>query len=547
MAKPFTPQNKLRHSPPTITKAFQLQAARKVQEENTQTESPNSKRQHSPEGDEKARKFIVLDASKDDNGKTSNSDHLLFANTPLSDGEAETVPEPECVTTIIPEEGSNGGKDRLIETLSNLVRLCEKHRNTQGDIKDMIITAQKIALDIFTKQSTDSSTQTTDPKDHRRLQWQEQINSCKNTQDRSILCLEKWPQEAFQRTSCNIDKINVIGTTCLLVAKKGQIMSDSCSALRKQIPALDRIDHQNAQKISTICSTEVIDGSTQTDSKVFLLTLTEDDTENILGAMEEFRLKLGVTETNLQTVILSEEHNTIRKAMELVFADTEVSFSIVSRRRPESKTKPVFESLVVNPGAMSYADMVRSVRTNIDNEELGVRVVSVKKTEEGELELKVKGKISALQNRINEKVPEVTTRHVKRTIVLHIRDLEEEVTKAEIEEGIKKALPLGGCENVNTTSIRPAYGNTCNATIKLPEDMAKLIHKKGFVQIGLVSARVRIREETVKCFKCRNTGHTQKECTGEDMRDVCFTCRKKGHKRANCPNRQQLRQHTKYD
>ena len=199
------------------------------------------------------------------------------------------------------------------------------------------------------------------------------------------------------------------------------------------------------------------------------------------------------------------------------------------------KQNPKTETITIAPGSMSYADLLKSVKENVHGDELGVRILKATKTSAGELEMKVQGSAKTITDVINTRVPAAKTSLKKTIKTMHIRDLEEDVTESEIMTGLVNALPIDLRTNYTVKSIRPAYNNTSRATIQLPSDAANFLHTRGFLQVGLVSARIRLRVETQTCSRCWGEGHSPRECKGEDKRDRCFNCREKGHQKSQCP------------
>ncbi|XP_022161818.1 uncharacterized protein LOC111027709 [Myzus persicae] len=60
--------------------------------------------------------------------------------------------------------------------------------------------------------------------------------------------------------------------------------------------------------------------------------------------------------------------------------------------------------------------------------------------------------------------------------------------------------------------------------------------KAGKVRIGLVWAKVRLRENVKRCFNCLGYGHTRAKCNRIDHRDACSLCATTGHRAAECSN-----------
>lgn len=223
---------------------------------------------------------------------------------------------------------------------------------------------------------------------------------------------------------------------------------------------------------------------------------------------------------------LTAEGGVVRKAIELVFAGLGVTWSLTTRQK--KPTKPTTETLVVSPGDMTYAKLVKSCKENVVSEELGVRVLTIKENK-GCMEMRVSGKVKALKDKIQERVPGATLAEKRRTTTMHLKVLEEKVTKEEIVSGIKRALKYDALQP-DVTSIRPAYDNTCRATVKIERKAAEVLAKNGYVQVGLISARILIREERARCFKCKE----EEDYKGEYKPNTCFKCKEPGHLKADC-------------
>lgn len=50
----------------------------------------------------------------------------------------------------------------------------------------------------------------------------------------------------------------------------------------------------------------------------------------------------------------------------------------------------------------------------------------------------------------------------------------------------------------------------------------------------MVSCRVRVCDNKVRCFRCLAFGHMARSCTGPDKSGCCIRCGSSGHKVAEC-------------
>lgn len=129
-----------------------------------------------------------------------------------------------------------------------------------------------------------------------------------------------------------------------------------------------------------------------------------------------------------------------RKAIEIAMTGTTSICTVVceerqrpAQMRPAATTRP--ELITITPGELTYADLLKGVKENLEGQDTGVRVLQAKKTENGQLQLRVQGKATAITSIINSKMPGVETQIKTRLTTMHIRDLEEDVTADEIQKG----------------------------------------------------------------------------------------------------------------
>lgn len=87
---------------------------------------------------------------------------------------------------------------------------------------------------------------------------------------------------------------------------------------------------------------------------------------------------------------------------------------------------------------------------------------------------------------------------------------------------------------VLVTSVRPAYRNTQNATIVLPQKQAVKLCQHRRVLIGWHTCRVELQQKVDRCYRFWEPGHKTVECRGPDRSKRCYNCGAEGHFRAAC-------------
>lgn len=209
-------------------------------------------------------------------------------------------------------------------------------------------------------------------------------------------------------------------------------------------------------------------------------------------------------------------------------------------RSPGTPRLPSIITLAVTGPDNSYTDLLRRVKTTLQPGK--TTVTALRKGKSGELEICLKQgeAVSDLKRVLSEKMPELTVLDRTRKALVHLKDLDELVTREEIVGALSQAAECSK-EDLVVTSLRPAFSGTQNATVRMPVAVARKITTAGRVLVGPISCRVRIREPDQKCYKCWETGHKAEGCQGLDKSKLCYKCEGEGHKSRECPQKGQQR------
>ena len=365
-----------------------------------------------------------------------------------------------------------------------------------------------------------------------------QAKSAPNSRLAQEACDIKWPEDAYELTKFTTDRDTELqGNTLVVAIKRGQ-RPVGTSAFYDKVPGLGKLQ-DDSPKILTVTNTETINGIEESTTTTHIVTLDEDGRADVFVDMfKQLKDKLIASPGNIYATTTTGHPVAMRKAYEIALTDTNKGCSIITTGKTKISHQPT-ESVIVSPGEMTYAELLKNIRENVDGEELGVRILHAKQNPEGQLVMKIKGPTTNLTNTIKKAVPGATTTVRSNLTTMHVRDLEEDVTIEEIEAGIKRAIPEHASSKILVKSVRPAYNHTSRATVQLPPAAAKILDHRGHIQVGLISARIRIRTENQRCPRCWKDGHSLRDCKGEDMRNRCFRCHKEGHQKSNCdmPNK----------
>ncbi|XP_062713362.1 uncharacterized protein LOC134290278 [Aedes albopictus] len=238
-----------------------------------------------------------------------------------------------------------------------------------------------------------------------------------------------------------------------------------------------------------------------------------------------------------------------RHPAENVVTDGHTPWQVVGKRKAKSagksrsdkrkliKRKNKGEALIVKTSDDSYAEVLRTMRTNPDLRELGEDVKKIRRTRNGEMILELrrdpKGSSSSYKE-LTEKAmgDKVEVRALCPEATLLCKDLDEVTSEQEVEVAMKEQCELG--EARMTIRVRNGPSGTKVASIKLPIDAANKALRVGKIKIGWCVCPLSISQQPEVCFKCLEYGHLARDCKGPDRSKLCRRCGEEGHKAQDC-------------
>lgn len=231
---------------------------------------------------------------------------------------------------------------------------------------------------------------------------------------------------------------------------------------------------------------------------------------------------------------------------------TKASSKIRRKKGPRKKTpnknkvmkpRPDAIAIAIN-GEISYADILRKVKTDPKLEELGKAVSKIRRTQKGDLLLqfgdsgqKAETFASAIEESLGDQATIRSLSETSKKKIIEIKDIDEITTKDEIHQALVSQFSLGSFALEDIVSLRQAYGGTKIATIAIAADSFSAIASTGKVKIGWVNCRIREKERLTKCFKCLEYGHIARNCRNQcDRSKCCRRCSEEGHIAKDCRN-----------
>jgi len=192
------------------------------------------------------------------------------------------------------------------------------------------------------------------------------------------------------------------------------------------------------------------------------------------------------------------------------------------KREPNTRIRP--DAVIVKAHNMSYADMLKKIRTSTDMEGVGGTIHSITKTKDGNLRIIMNREAAAIGN-------EASCTRLTDSAAVEIRDADEEATNEEILQALEAHTKGQGTAKI--ISKRKINRGTQIISASVPmAAMSTLLKTR--LSIGYVNCRVKRMIDVQKCLRSQGFGHTRRTCTNDERSDLCWKCGEEGQKSPDC-------------
>ncbi|XP_050512990.1 golgin subfamily A member 6-like protein 22 [Diabrotica virgifera virgifera] len=361
------------------------------------------------------------------------------------------------------------------------------------------------------------------------------------------ICNSKWEEKAYIKTNWEQGGLRetVEKKTCLIVTKKdakdkgveniikdvGEDLAETLEEVNEgEIKFLENFRRKENKK--TIWYTFVAGIEKESGGDIY--DLAEKAITKIKKEMDETPKVVRVVAGN----DLNKE--IIRKALEYVGRRESISWEMIVRGKElevEKKSEQE-EALLIKMGGKKYNEVLSEMREKIDIGKIGLQVEKLKRTNGGDLLVKLKGRGAAekLRAELDSKMNGMDTAIRRKETFFTITRLDPGVGEETLKKMIKSYTGVPEREIEVKVLRTNRYGEQV-ATIAVRPSIAEELRRYGSIKIGWVVCPIMERHNPVRCFKCLKFGHNTYECKEESRAACCYNCLQTGHTVASCGNK----------
>lgn len=205
------------------------------------------------------------------------------------------------------------------------------------------------------------------------------------------------------------------------------------------------------------------------------------------------------------------------------------------RRKRAARYRP--PAILVDIGREEFPALAKKLKEEAKRDIIGDSIAGIRQARSGGLLIEVRGdedKVEAIRAEIKRSAGSNTeVRTLSKRITIEIRDIDEWTTKEEVARAVAATVGVED-ESTKILGMRKLFGGSQAAIILMKTNLATKLLRAGRVLVGLISCRVRTKDNVVRCYRCHLVGHMSNGCQGTDRSECCWRCDEPGHKAVDC-------------
>lgn len=199
--------------------------------------------------------------------------------------------------------------------------------------------------------------------------------------------------------------------------------------------------------------------------------------------------------------------------------------------------------IVVKPQeGKTFADIAKSLKSQVSPEQEGVVIEQISKSREGGVVLRLreatKGAAAASSEHLRTTSIGAEVRQVARETIIAIRGLDAMIEASEVAEALVAAgVVEEGIESITLGELRDGWTGRRTAIVRLPRRHAQNLLRKGKLTVGWAKCQARVTEyeQGTCCYKCQQFGHLSWQCKEKEAAEKkCYRCGSLEHIAKEC-------------
>lgn len=359
---------------------------------------------------------------------------------------------------------------------------------------------------------------------------------------------KKWPQESYTKSTVKIgNPLQEVSGDVLLAIKSKNDNPYILSKFEERHAGLKDLIKEELEDGQI----QFLENTTKTKSGVRkchgrVYVMSGESIQDHYTALKELGNEMKEPICRKISIVAANEtiRTSIRKLVEIVFFQTEVEIDVyVPKKENRGQAQEnKYDTIVVNSSVegRTYSDMLRTVRENIDPENLGINIKSMRKRKDDSILIVTeKNHVDALKKEITENCNMKDIHIVDKKCDLLITGMDAITTKEEILKAIEVSGSLTE-DDINKLEIKNIYANRSGeqvATISTVKEIADKVIPTGHLRIGWSRCRIKEKVSIPRCSNCLRVGHVNRSCkTKATGNKKCLNCTQAGHEAKDCTN-----------
>lgn len=463
-------------------------------------------------------------------------------------------------------DGGNSKKSKNelynMEKFGNLLEALEAQISTHPTIKKDIKIKMKEVSAYFDKlkkqQNSEAMKQklkALSEKEQSKIKLINEIQEAGKADQIRTLVAKIWPSDVYERTRISNNNTGVAEeeTVLSVLVRPESFQADkNFIALKNVVPAIGEVTEEKLRDLGCIriARQELISipGVKNYNRRIHTLiygtVLSEVGDLEVADALNwADEVKAYAESAKKRTVVIRAPEDVhlekIRKVFECRFHGSETIVYIVPNGDGKAKRKePDKEGILIEGLGDSYAEVLKKLRTGVNQEECGAHVRRVEQTPSGGARLVIveheKGGSDKIKQKISELIPnQCTLKNIKAVKAIVIKDIGVDVDREEVVGAISEQFDIPP-EDVKINEFRGEYRGYKNVTAFIPSNRLRDVVNARRIRIGWYSCRAIERVEPDYCFNCERIGHTAVVCKAPRQRKRCHNCGSQEHLFKDC-------------